>query len=188
MGRKPRKGRPAIPAGDRKSRNFTFRSRGDMHAKLTDAAALAGRSVSAEIEWRLEQSFSEDRRLEEVFGTREIYGISTILAALMYDALGAKAARAGTPLLQSPKAFEQAARTIAKTLESLRPLGEIDVAASSSEREIEAEILTGLGFADDVADDLRRQKDASYPERAKHAIKLRRHLGHLPTPEDGDGE
>jgi hypothetical protein len=50
-------GRPPKAEADRKSRNFTFRSRGDLHARLAEAAGESGRSMSEEIERRLERSF-----------------------------------------------------------------------------------------------------------------------------------
>lgn len=50
-------GRPPRHKGERLSKNRTFRVRGGLDARLQRAAAKAGRSVSEEIEWRLEQSF-----------------------------------------------------------------------------------------------------------------------------------
>jgi hypothetical protein len=59
MGR-PR-GRPPAPATEKKVRNFTFRSRGDMHDRLSEAAARHERSISEEIERRLENSFNTEK-------------------------------------------------------------------------------------------------------------------------------
>ena len=53
---KPR-GRPALPATEKKRRNFTFRGTDELHSELAKASALSGRSLSEEIEWRLGQSF-----------------------------------------------------------------------------------------------------------------------------------
>ena len=58
-------GRPPKPAKERKSVNFTFRSRGDMRQKLRDAAALGGRSISEEIERRLDLSFQQEQMAME---------------------------------------------------------------------------------------------------------------------------
>ena len=60
MTKRKRIGRPPKPAKERKTVNFTFRSRGDMRQKLQDAAAPYGRSISEEIERRLEQSFRDE--------------------------------------------------------------------------------------------------------------------------------
>src|SRR5262249_60037015 len=54
-----RPGRPAKPEDQRRSRNLTFRVRGDLHERLQTAAA-GERSISEEIERRLEQSFWYD--------------------------------------------------------------------------------------------------------------------------------
>jgi Arc-like DNA binding domain len=65
MVRRKRIGRPPKPAKERKSVNFTFRSRGDMRQKLRDAAALGGRSISEEIERRLDLSFQQEQMAME---------------------------------------------------------------------------------------------------------------------------
>ena len=57
--KRPR-GRPAIPAAERRVWNLTFRSRGGMRDRLA-AAAAGGRSLSEEIEARLAQSLDVDR-------------------------------------------------------------------------------------------------------------------------------
>ena len=60
------RGRPHVPATEKKVRNFTFRSRGDMHERLSEAAVLSERSISEEIERRLEKSFEAELRLADV--------------------------------------------------------------------------------------------------------------------------
>ncbi|QDM27885.1 hypothetical protein FNL56_18430 [Tardiphaga sp. vice304] len=57
--KRPR-GRPAVPAADKKRRNFTFRGTDELHEHMSAAAAASGRSMSEEIEWRLGQSFFID--------------------------------------------------------------------------------------------------------------------------------
>jgi len=53
-------GRPPKSVEDRKSAHFTFRTRGLMRECLQAAAAASGRSVSEEIEYRLQLSFDRD--------------------------------------------------------------------------------------------------------------------------------
>jgi Arc-like DNA binding domain len=60
MAAKKRIGRPPKAKEDRKAVNFTFRSRGDMRERLRAAAAASGRSISEEIERRLDWSFREE--------------------------------------------------------------------------------------------------------------------------------
>jgi Arc-like DNA binding domain len=61
MAAKKRIGRPPKAKEDRKAVNFTFRSRDQMRERLEAAAAASGRSISEEIEYRLNQSFDEER-------------------------------------------------------------------------------------------------------------------------------
>ena len=60
MAAKKRIGRPPKAKEDRKAVNFTFRSRGQMRERLQTAAIAAGRSISEEIEFRLEKSFWQE--------------------------------------------------------------------------------------------------------------------------------
>jgi len=60
MAAKKRIGRPPKAKEDRKAVNFTFRSWGQMRERLQTAAIAAGRSVSEEIEFRLEKSFWQE--------------------------------------------------------------------------------------------------------------------------------
>ena len=62
-------GRPALPEEQRRNRALKFRARGDMQARLQAAADKSGRSISEEIEYRLEQSFLH-RPLSRRFGGR----------------------------------------------------------------------------------------------------------------------
>jgi predicted transcriptional regulator len=54
------RGRPPRREGERLSKNRTFRVRGDLDTKLIRAANKSGRSVSEEIEYRLERSFDRE--------------------------------------------------------------------------------------------------------------------------------
>lgn len=55
------RGRPPLSPAERRNRNFTFRSRGALREQLRTAAKTNERSVSEEIEHRLELSFRDDR-------------------------------------------------------------------------------------------------------------------------------
>jgi hypothetical protein len=67
---KPR-GRPPRHQGERLSKNRTFRVRGGLDEKLEAAAAASERSVSEEIEFRLDQSFDRDEIIERFIGGDE---------------------------------------------------------------------------------------------------------------------
>lgn len=51
-----RRGRPPLPAGQAKTAAFNTRLRPQLHRELTQAAERSGRSLSEEIEWRLNLS------------------------------------------------------------------------------------------------------------------------------------
>ena len=74
-------GRPPKHEGERLSKNRTFRVRGTLDKQLEAAAQEAGRSVSEEIERRLEQSFRREERAEliseAIDRTLKALGIST---------------------------------------------------------------------------------------------------------------
>ena len=60
------RGRPPVPDTEKRVRNFTFRSRGDMHDRLARSAADNQRSISEEIERRLDASWQFEERLIEL--------------------------------------------------------------------------------------------------------------------------
>jgi chromosome segregation ATPase len=68
MAKKTKKkiGRPPKREGERLSKNRTFRVRGNLDDWLQAASAASGRSVSEEIEYRLERSFQVDREAVEL--------------------------------------------------------------------------------------------------------------------------
>ena len=66
MAKRKRIGRPPKPAKERRTVNFTFRSRGEMRELLRTAAEVGGRSISEEIERRLDQSFKQEQMARAV--------------------------------------------------------------------------------------------------------------------------
>jgi hypothetical protein len=52
-----RRGRPPKYAGEGKRQNFSFRIRDQVRDRLINAVKETGRSLSEEIEWRIERSF-----------------------------------------------------------------------------------------------------------------------------------
>ena len=60
------KSRPPKQAKER-AKSRTFRVHGDLDDKLEAAAALSGRSVSEEIEYRLDRSFRDEEIREKAF-------------------------------------------------------------------------------------------------------------------------
>jgi Arc-like DNA binding domain len=77
MAAKKRIGRPPKSEEDRKGVNFTFRNRGQMRERLQEAAAASKRSISEEIEHRLEDSF----RNEDIYGGPHLSAVFRLLAS-----------------------------------------------------------------------------------------------------------
>jgi hypothetical protein len=67
--KKNKGGRPRRHAGERLSQTRSFRVRGDLDNMLRETAAKAGRSVSEEIEYRLETSYFSDRLQANILGS-----------------------------------------------------------------------------------------------------------------------
>jgi hypothetical protein len=125
-----RRGRPPVPAGQRKGTNFTFRSRGDLHSRLAAAAAQANRSISEEIEWRVQRSFlDQDRAIEAlglIFGP-ELAGLLLVLGEVMKE-VGEQTAYLAEHTLEGarnwtahPFAFANAAAAAKAVLEAFKP-------------------------------------------------------------------
>jgi hypothetical protein len=85
-GRKKKAGRPPLPPTHRKARNLTFRSRDDLYEELQAAAAKSGRSLSEEIERRLEKSFSSSDPLLSVLAGKEAGVILRLVAVVLLQA------------------------------------------------------------------------------------------------------
>jgi hypothetical protein len=79
----PPPGRPPRHPGERLSKNRTFRVRGGLDERLQAAAAATGRSVSEEIEFRLDQSFDRDAFFGLVLGGDENAKVLQSIATVM---------------------------------------------------------------------------------------------------------
>jgi predicted component of type VI protein secretion system len=122
-----------LDLNERKSRNLTFRARPELRDRLEAAARGDARSISEEIERRLERSFLEHHlmfdALELAYGT----GLAGILL-LVADAMRLAGASASSALTarpmgieqwcDNPYAFDQAAQAASAIIEAFRPDGE----------------------------------------------------------------
>jgi hypothetical protein len=89
MAKKPKRGRPARYQGERLSKNRTFRVRDRLDEMLMEAAARTGRSVSEEVEHRLERSFFDDRQSADLMGSHVAGEILRLVrAVMMFEGLG----------------------------------------------------------------------------------------------------
>jgi len=90
-------GRPAVPSERKKSQTLTFRTRADLRKNLEIAAEQAGRSVSEEIEYRLQRSFDREAVALEMYGSQHAKLIRSFNKVLSM-ASGAKQVREGNEL------------------------------------------------------------------------------------------
>lgn len=126
---KKRRGRPALPEAQRRSRNFTFRSRSNLREKLQKAAEQNDRSISEEIEARLQRSFDHD----EIFGGAEIRDIALTAAAKFRDGgifaakLSDKPLRSTSAWMKDPVCFRSALISALEGLIQYQPKDGLDV-------------------------------------------------------------
>lgn len=73
-------GRPTRHKGERLSKTRTFRVRGSLDKQLENSASAAGRSVSEEIEYRLDRSYWDDAFMALVTGAHENTQIVKMIA------------------------------------------------------------------------------------------------------------
>src|SRR5262249_31350427 len=102
-------GRPPKHEGERLSKNRTFRVRGTLDEQLEAAAQKAGRSVSEEIERRLDDSF---KRIEELYGGPHLSATFRILA----DNLALVKAKFGERWAENDFARDEIARAFAAVI------------------------------------------------------------------------
>lgn len=174
---KPKVGRPARYSKPRIS--IAARLQAPLHDQIKRDAEAAGRSISEEIESRLQKSFADERSLEETWGSREVYAVAGLLAAVMYDALLPQLkTNPNARLLHSPAAFVDATAGIAHLLARMRPKNaETDVAMTDRLRE--AITILAPGAANGIVAEIIRDPSAVA------VVDIRQALGHLPArPED----
>jgi hypothetical protein len=109
----PKIGRPPRHEGERLSKNRTFRIRGELDDRLQAAASKAGRSVSEEIEYRLDQSFQKEDIAKIIRATVDTYRQPT-LSELGKRWEGGQSA--GVPISEIGRGLEELLRRWAKEI------------------------------------------------------------------------
>ena len=79
---KKRTGRPPLPPDEKRRPPMGFRPTIEVRHKLEEAARQSGRSLSREVEDRLERSFLSEEAHHETFGGAEAYRLVRLLALL----------------------------------------------------------------------------------------------------------
>ena len=74
-------GRPPLPPGERRGASMGFRPTPQIRAKLEQAAHENGRSMSQEVEARLEASFLDEEARDREMGGKELHALFRLLGA-----------------------------------------------------------------------------------------------------------
>ncbi len=129
-----KKGRPPLAPEKRRGASLGFRPTPEIRAKLEEAAAVADRSLSQEIESRLERSFEREESLYEAFGGRRSFTLGKVIAnvASLIESSSGKNWRSHR------QTFEEVRSAVMKVLEALGPTRK---APADNELERQAEIL-----------------------------------------------
>ncbi len=107
---KPKMGRPPLPPDKRRGASMGFRPTPTIRAELEKAARANGRSMSHEVEARLERSFVE-------FGKEETF----LVARLLANAIQTIEAVTGKNWMDDPEAHRQTQEACKIILDSFRP-------------------------------------------------------------------
>jgi len=116
---KRKRGGQPKPAEERKRNNLTFRARDQLKADLEAAAEYSGRSVSEEIEYRLQRSFVEDEQIANTFGDRRTYRVFQICATATRVLFNPD--DESKSWLDDPRLFDSVIETVNRILGALRP-------------------------------------------------------------------
>ncbi len=119
MAKNPKIGRPSISAEQRRKAALGFRPTPDIRQRLEQATAVNFRSLSAEIESRLEMSFAKDDAEGKIWRDTETLGIMRALAA----AAGAISGATKKNWLDSQTTFRSCRVAFDAILDAMEPRG-----------------------------------------------------------------
>ncbi len=117
QGNKRKPGRPPAGPYEGKRKTLSTRITPELRDKLEAASKASGRSLSQEIELRLDRSFETDVQLHEAFGGEHLYALARMIAAI----LALIESTSGKTWKTDRQTFEEVKAVIDKTLEALGP-------------------------------------------------------------------
>ena len=112
-----RRGRPPLPPGEAKRSSFSTRLRPELKTKLEQAAADEGRSLSEEIEFRLERSFLTEDHLRFLAG--DLRGATFIRWFL--DVVALMSAFWKQPIWEDDEGYEALEAAVCELIRSNKP-------------------------------------------------------------------
>jgi hypothetical protein len=163
---------------------LSMRVKAETKAALLAAAKSAGRSLSQEVQLRLEWTLLEKRRIEERFGSREIYGLMRLIALAMHEA-GTTAGfwatytiEGANRWLDNPYAYSQARKVVTRVLDAFKPPGKIllpkQIRKDPHLKRIAQNV--GTGFADSALQNTAWDEETTTADMAERG-RLRMALG-----------
>jgi hypothetical protein len=124
---KKRPGRPRTRTTEQPGEYVGFRCPRKLKGLLEDAAAASGRSLSTEVQVRLENSVRDQRLFDEALDIEYGDGTAGIVALLReIIKLVASTATRGATWMSHPVTFDQVIQAINLALDTLRPPGDPD--------------------------------------------------------------
>lgn len=144
-----RRGRPPKKASERKRNNVTTRLRDKTKRLLETEAEKAGRSLSEEIEFRLEQSFSEASALVRAFGDNRSYRLARLLFGTK-DIIEEIHERS---IFADPETFRAAHTAMCALMEKFAPVPGADLQkrTAKAEKELEKYLASMEGMENQLA-------------------------------------
>jgi len=133
--KKPKRGRPPKPKTERRRNILSVRVRDETLKALTSCAEKAERSISQEVESRLERSFEALGMLPEVLALaygRQLAGLLMVMGRAM-SSMGEYAGFMSKPTgvrrddwPEDPFAYDLATKALAHVVEGFRPSGQVE--------------------------------------------------------------
>lgn len=93
----------------------------ELRARLEEAVERTGKTLSREIEHRLRRSFLEEEKIADTFGSNRDYAIMRMLAAQIAPMVNLQ--KPGADWTKDPYLFDQVVKSMATSLELIRPEG-----------------------------------------------------------------
>ena len=160
---KRRRGRPRLPKGQKKPEPMSFRPTPDIRTKLEAAAAASGRSMTREIDSRIERTFLEDDFQEGIFGGERLYWQARHIALainLVEEYYGSTIENDSATLLAVQEAVERVLELLAKrrTPSSLIKFRAGEPTAPDGRQIVDAYFSELAPFSDDKAQEKQTKK------------------------------
>ncbi len=154
-------GRPPLPPGQRKLDSLGFRPTPAVRAKIEAAAKANGRSLSREVESRLEESFLNEEAKYEAFGGRHVYALMRLLGS----AVSVIEAGTGRKWRDDRVTYHQVKATIDKLLYGLGP-------ASAGEHDDRTLLEKADAIGETLAAVVLKREDVEAERLSSNAMKL----------------